>query len=168
MPQDISARFWAKVDKNGPAPAHRPELGQCWVWTCSRFTDGYGRLWRGAAWIRAHRLSWEMANGRPPLPSLCILHECDNPGCVRPEHLYEGTKAQNVRDCIARGRRGPAEVNSHCRGEDGWHAKFTNVEARAIRERYASSGLSQRDLAADIGVSQSTICRIVRGEHYRP
>jgi hypothetical protein len=104
-------RFWSKVNKDGPVPPHRPELGPCWVWTGATFDGGYGCLRVKNAGVGAHRLSWEMANGRAP--TAWVLHHCDNPCCVRPEHLYEGTRADNTRDMIERGRvpRAPGERN---------------------------------------------------------
>lgn len=97
-------RFWEKVDKNGPVPAHRPELGPCWVWTAGR-SHGYGLIYVDRSGkTRAHRVSFFLKHGRWPQP--CGLHRCDNRLCVRPSHIFEGTKADNVRDMDAKGRRG--------------------------------------------------------------
>lgn len=86
-------RFWSKVDKSG----------ECWVWTGSTYVDGYGHFCDAARHIRAHRWSWEQANG--PIPSgASVLHTCDNPPCVRPDHLYLGNQTDNMRDAASRGR----------------------------------------------------------------
>ena len=99
----VSERFWAKVQKT---PA-------CWVWTASTSRNGYGkfRLPEGPL-TSAHRISWEWAYG--PVPEgMCVLHRCDNPPCVRPEHLFLGTIADNNHDCVTKGRHSSSR-KSHC------------------------------------------------------
>jgi hypothetical protein len=92
----VTAAFWSQV-------AYDP-LG-CWEWTGLRNRFGYGHLsWRGRS-TGAHRVAFELANGRPPRPGLVIRHTCDNPPCVRPDHLLEGTYSENARDALDRGRR---------------------------------------------------------------
>lgn len=95
--------FWAKVNKDGPTL--RPELGPCWEWTGYR-ARGYGVMRRASLYrfqIATHRYSWMLANG--PIPDgLLVCHRCDNPPCVRPDHLFLGTTADNTRDRDAKGR----------------------------------------------------------------
>lgn len=101
----LEARFWAKVDRNGPVPSHRPELGQCWVWTASTTKLGYGQITVGPPRRsrKAHQIAWEIANG--PIPEgLWVLHHCDNPPCVRSDHLFLGDVVANSRDMWAKGR----------------------------------------------------------------
>lgn len=96
----------------------------CWLWTGDRTRpknpqrQGYGRL-RGK---RAHRLSWELFRGPIP-PNLCVCHACDTPPCVRPEHLYLGTLAQNNYDAKMRGLSIPPP---HPRGSDHYESKRTH------------------------------------------
>jgi hypothetical protein len=104
-------QFQARVNRHGPTPAHRPELGPCAVWTGATDGRGYGIAHDADGQpIGAHRLGWELAHG--PIPDgLCALHHCDNPPCVKalpdedgPGHLFLGTKSENSFDMIAKGR----------------------------------------------------------------
>lgn len=86
-------RFWEKVDKSG----------ECWEWTGAKDADGYGTFKSDGKSDRAHRVSWRLATGENPKGCM-ILHKCDNPSCVRPDHLYSGTHQQNEQDKSSRGR----------------------------------------------------------------
>lgn len=99
----LHERFWEKVNVNAP--------GGCWEWTGSRTMAGrgYGTIGIGGRSTLAHRVSWEIKNG--PIPDgpghhgVCVLHRCDNPPCVRPDHLFLGTQKDNVEDMDTKGRR---------------------------------------------------------------
>lgn len=93
----LSARFWAKVNKDGPAPAHRPELGSCWLWTAGKDVGGYG-IFRvsTASQKKAHRVSYVMLVGAIP-DGLQLDHLCRVRHCVRPDHLEPVTGAENCR-----------------------------------------------------------------------
>ncbi|MGW7598161.1 HNH endonuclease [Streptomyces antimycoticus] len=106
--------------------------------------------------VRAHRYSWEMANG--PIPeSLHVLHHCDTPLCVRPDHLFLGTALENARDKVAKGRmrRGDAK------GEANGHAKLTADDVRAIRSRPPVRG-SQAAMAREYGITPQTVQDIIK------
>lgn len=88
----------------------------CWEWIGSKDVYGYGRIYRAPRTIKAHRLSYQLFKG-PLDHRLFILHSCDNPGCVNPEHLRLGTQKDNVTDMIKRGRNTRTKAfseRSHC------------------------------------------------------
>lgn len=98
------ARFWEKVDKNGPVPAHMPHLGNCWVWTSTIGQDGYGKFWLKGGQRRAHRVAWKMEFGDAATDAL-VMHRCDHRLCCRPSHMSLGTPLLNMRDMISKGRK---------------------------------------------------------------
>lgn len=118
----------------------------CIVWTkyISWETGGYGiRQYKGRLW-KAHRAAWDETYG--PIPEgMRVLHKCDNPPCINPEHLFLGTQGDNVIDMAAKGRHGKSTL--------------TNQQVQEIRERRAQ-GEKGRALAAEYGVAPSTISRI--------
>ena len=142
----IIARFWAKVDKSG----------ECWVWTAYCDANGYGHLSVGTKMPRAHRVSWTIHNG--PIPEgICVLHTCDNPPCVRPDHLWLGSRGDNSLDMKMKGRG----RTKYQRGEANDYSKLTETNVLEIRHRYAQGNVSQYQLAREIGVCVATICHIV-------
>jgi hypothetical protein len=154
----MRARFWPKVNQNGPVPAHEPELGPCWLWTASTSANGYGAfgITHGARRMEgAHRVAWFLEHG--DWPSQFVLHKCDNKICVRPSHLFLGTQADNIRDmdAKARGRR----VGSA--GMANGNVRLTDSQVREIYQRKCAGEL-QRALAIEYGVDQTHISRIGR------
>jgi hypothetical protein len=140
-------RFWTKVNKDGPIV--RPELGPCWIWTGAIFTwgAGYGQLQLEGRPHPAHRVSWYIAHDE--WPDKDLAHRCDNPPCVRIDHLFEATPLENNRDMIAKGR------NSR-------NGKLTDKQCREIRERVAFGPRgTARLLSAEFGVSEGMISLIV-------
>jgi hypothetical protein len=93
----IEQRFWAKVRKRDG----------CWEWTGAKNADGYGMIGvNGVGHKRhapAHRVSWELHYGHIPT-GMWVLHHCDNPPCIRPDHLFIGDRSANMKDCAAKGR----------------------------------------------------------------
>jgi hypothetical protein len=104
--------FWERVDRNGPVPAHRPELGPCWPWTRGHFAEGYGAVKWADKTRGTHRVAWMVTYGPIP-PRICVLHHCDNRPCCRPDHLFLGTKGDNARDMTAKGRH-DRQQRTHC------------------------------------------------------
>lgn len=119
LDERLAARFWVKVDKNGLVPAHRPELGPCWLWTRAKDKKGYGNFSVGPAAVRmnfnAQRIAMALS-GKIPADEMKVCHHCDNPSCVRPSHLFIGTHADNMADMAAKGRvRKPGPIPPTCR-----------------------------------------------------
>lgn len=133
--EDREAKFWARIDKNGP--------NGCWIWAVgARDKWGYGDLRWDGKHVQAHRLAWKLLRGDPG--KLDCLHKCDNPPCCNPDHIYLGTDADNHRDMRERGR-----TNYITR------SKLTEDQVREIRSAY--SGSNAHELAAKYAVSAATI-----------
>lgn len=103
MQSEAINNFWSNVDKSGSIQAHCPELGNCWIYLKTRDKNGYGRFKTKGQTRRAHRISYELEFGKITEGKM-VLHKCDNPPCVRPSHLFEGTAKQNADDMIKKGR----------------------------------------------------------------
>lgn len=136
-------RFWARVEKSTG----------CWLWTGAQQYYGYGELSVGKnRHVRAHRYSYQLAYG--PIPKgLVVCHRCDNPPCVRPDHLFLGTHRQNVLDKLGKRR--------HTWGDGHPNTRLSEAQVAEIRRRYAEGGISQGQLGRDYGVHGSTINAIV-------
>lgn len=161
MPLDSTAiaRFWSKVDKSG----------DCWLWTAGK-SKGYGQFSpTRRTHIYAHRLSHELAYGTIP-EGLKVCHRCDTPLCVRPDHLFLGTPADNVHDRMSKGRpnNGPRGETHHYRarpelvrrGERSATAKVSAADVVAIRA-LRGEGVVLREIAARFGLSTPHVCDIV-------
>jgi hypothetical protein len=142
----------------------------CWTWTGQRGPSGYGKFaYRSAGrrtHARAHRVMWELENG--PIPdSLFVCHHCDNPACVRPDHLFIGTPKDNTQDALMKGRlrTGPMPIESVRRGVDTNNVKLTEEKVLEIRS-LASTGLSQSTIANRFGVKQAQVSAIVTGRSW--
>ena len=106
----------------------------------------------GQHW-RAHRLSYTLTHGEIP-DSQVLLHSCDNPACVNPDHLTPDTQAANMQDKCQKDR--------HVYGERHCNAKLTAAKVKRIRKRYAMGGISFAKLAKIFGVCKRTIEMVVK------
>ena len=145
------ARFWSRVDKTD-------DVNSCWEWTAAKINAGYGQVSLNGTTVLAHRFAWVLHFGDIP-EGLCVLHKCDNRGCVRPDHLWLGTKADNQRDMVDKGR------SARLQGEDHGRSKLTEAQAILIKNTYPAA--SQYLLADVYGIDQSQISRIINGDNWR-
>ena len=143
----IVDRFLSYVDPGS--------IADCWEWKGGRASKGYGVFaYSHRQQVRAHRLSFELYTGRRPKG--IIMHLCDNPPCVNPTHLADGTHKENMRHMADRKRAARAERHHK--------AKLTEIEVVAINLLHRSGAHSTRDLASMFGMSQPTIAGIVKGD----
>jgi len=143
----LAQRLWARVEKS-------PEADGCWTFTGYRTAFGYGQIGFGRGVVLyTHRASWMVTHG--PIPDgLFVLHKCDNPPCVRPDHLYLGDDLDNGRDMRVR---------------DRWHTsrlKLAEAEVYTIRGDLAH-GDSYRSIGRRFGISHNHVSRIARGQSWR-
>lgn len=136
----------------------------CWEWVAARDPNGYGRFGNGGrtSAILAHRYSYLMHYGEFDRRRH-VLHSCDNPPCVNPEHLSLGDAYDNAHDAIAKGRHVPPP---HPRGTAHPRARLTDEQVIEMREIYARGGVSQRQLSLMFLLSQPCVGRVLRGETY--
>ena len=145
--RDVYGRFINKV-------CPEPNSG-CWLWTGKVDKCGYGYLTSGKApGKRAHRLSWELFNGKLTSKDV-VCHKCDTPSCVNPLHLFVGTQRDNVLDMWAKKR-------GHNGERTGSH-KLTATEAKSIFE----STEPQYVLARRYDIDPSTVSNIKRKRYWR-
>ena len=143
----VEERFWAKVRKE-------PGDG-CWLWTGS-VTKKHGQFWHEGAPKHAPRVAWELAYGEVPAGLVC--HRCDRPLCVRIDHLFLGTAADNTADMVAKGR-------ASCGSRNG-QARLTELEVVEIRDLYAA-GHIQAEISRLYALSRQTIWDVVHRKSWR-
>lgn len=153
--------FWNKVNKNGPVPEHKPELGPCWIWTAFIDRDGYGMVRLFGRNYRPHRVSYLMHVG--PIPTgMLTCHACDVRSCLNPQHLFLGTEQENTTDMVNKGRHKGEKP-----GEAHHNAKITEEIVLAIRSRFAAGSIMQKELAKEYGIGNMQVSRIIRGKRWK-
>lgn len=153
-------RFWQMVDDSGGPDA-------CWPWQGQMLSSGYGRVRveagpRGRR--RAHRIALTIAAGGPTREAPYALHSCDNPPCCNPGHLRWGTQADNIADAVARERSVSPPANA-MKGVANPYAKLDPERIARIRAAL-ETGRTQRAIAREFGVAQSTISDINTGRKW--
>lgn len=152
IPDDVKARFWAKVDVRGP--------DECWPWTSSATPAGYGRFqFLRRAWSATH-ISLSI-DGRPRINGLLALHSCDNPRCVNPAHLWWGNYVDNAKDMTDRGRCARSV------GTENPNAMPITAEVIATKQYICESQKSLRVLAAELGKGVTMIHEIRPGTRWK-
>lgn len=170
FPKEFRKRFWSRVRKGEG----------CWEWIAGKSKAGYGMITARKISphpLYAHRVSWMLRNGSIP-DGLFVLHECDNPACVRRSHLFLGTQRDNNRDRHRKGRTASGDRNgartkpernpfvrnrgSGLTGEKHPMAKLTRKQVNEIRRLFAR-GVNRHQLAKRFGISDPHADRIVKG-----
>lgn len=145
----IEERFWKHVDKSG----------DCWTWTGSVSGNGYGAIRYNGKQTGAHRVAWILAYGDIP-NGMVVRHSCDNPLCVRIDHLSLGTVVENSQDMVERNRASRIGPKSPAQGERNGSAILTESNVRTIRKEH-SAGKTTKALARQFNVSVATVQHIV-------
>lgn len=151
-PQDAE-RFWLNVDKrDGP--------NACWPWTAgvNLLRDGYGRFWIRRIEYRTNRMAYWLHYGVDPKEK-DVCHHCDNPPCCNPNHLFVGTRKENLDDAKRKGRVAI--------GANRGAAKLTDDKVRQIKQLYVFRKVGCYQLAARFGVTEMTIHSIISGKTWR-
>jgi len=126
--------------------------GGCWLWSMSLCVDGYGRVRIESEQreLKAHRHSWTILRG--PIPDgLHVLHKCDVRCCVNPDHLYLGTREQNMADMVSRNRRGPQAP----------YKRIPQAQKDMIH-RWVLSGTPKKVIARMFGVDPASVRRVTK------
>lgn len=151
-------RFWAKVKKGKP--------NECWEWTASLNTDGYGQFafrpenWGKKVNFQAHQLAFYIEHRNLP-EGMCVCHKCDNTQCTNFHHLFLGTQADNVKDRDTKGRHWVPL------GEASGTAKLDESQVQEIRILWFVGRIRAEEIAAMFGVSLGCIKGIVYGANWK-
>lgn len=139
--KSIVENFWKQVVKTN----------KCWIWQGYKDENGYGRFSLQYRTVLAHRLSYFIVKGRLPLNNAC--HACDNPSCVNPDCLFDGTQADNIKDMVNKGR--------NVRGEQHSQSKLKESDVSVIKS-LLKQNIKQSVIAEMYDVNQSAISDIKR------
>lgn len=163
--KSLEERFWPKVIKTQ----------NCWLWNAGKDERGYGKIFlkHGLSPQKAHRISWILTHGEI-LNNLCVLHKCDVPACVNPDHLYLGTHKDNTEDAKKRNRHSKGQKHVDCiknrndpKGIDNFFSKLDDKKVIEIRKMYSTNLYSHRKLAKIFGVSHRVIGNIINKKAWK-
>lgn len=134
----------------------------CWEWSGCRNNKGYGQLRVDGHKEQAHRVAYDLVIGDIP-EDMLVLHRCDNPCCVNPQHLFLGTYQDNVDDMIEKGR----DAYGDCWGERNGQSKLTEDKVMQIRQLLNEDNRSAREIGELFNVSKGAIMDIKSGRRWR-
>ena len=151
--KSIEERFWGKVSFG---------LGEdaCWTWMAGKDKDEYGLFKTNDGMRGAHRISYGSYSCKAIPDNLQVLHHCDNPSCVNPNHLFLGTQADNMRDMVIKGR------SNKPKNERNPQSKLTMGDATMIRYLHDDVNVSRKSLSIIYNVSLSTIDRVINNKSW--
>ena len=148
----IEERFWSRVDKS--------DADGCWFWLGTINNKGYGSIRFEGKTYGSHVISFFLEHGR--FPETCGLHKCDNPLCVRPDHIFEGTKKDNTVDMMNKGRHKHGTGNTGKKGSSSSRARFTDEQVRDMRNML-KNGATLQVVADKYNAHKAYISLIKRG-----
>jgi hypothetical protein len=148
-------RFWEKVSYGTP--------WECWPWQAATNNEGYGKIWYDGKLRLATHVSWMLRYGQLPSKHLC--HTCDNPPCVNPDHLFEGTFQDNYNDMVAKGRKS-IKLSTNKDGENNGRHKLTASQVLHIRELYEQGRYTSRELSQLFKVGRTTVYEILQRKRW--
>jgi hypothetical protein len=154
--EEVIIDFWKRVEKGEGSNA-------CWLWTGYRNEDGYGIIRINNKLMRTHRLSFLIAHGYLT-PDLEVCHNCpgkDNPSCINPAHLFEGTTKENIQDAERKGTR------DHHIGVENGRAIINEEIVREMRRLREIEGLSCAEITKRFDLSYSGVVAVLRYESWK-
>ena len=130
----------------------------CWIWEKRTNPDGYGEMWYGDNSERCHRVSAIVFLGED-IKGKVVMHMCDTPACVNPDHLKVGTQTENIKDMDAKGRRA-------C-GEDNGNSSLNYKLVKTLREEYEVNGMSRKQISSKYGVKKTALRNVLTYNSWR-
>lgn len=148
------------MERTIDAIKHKSTINEngCWMWNGAKSGNGYAQLWLSGRRVElAHRASFNIVNG-PIGEGMCICHSCDTPSCVNPEHLFQGTIQDNLKDRDSKQRQAKHEKNGN--------AKLNKEQVSQVRLLFLN-GIKQNKIAIKFGVTHQQISHIVNKKNWR-
>ncbi|MEK7124778.1 MAG: HNH endonuclease signature motif containing protein [Patescibacteria group bacterium] len=157
MRRSTEQSFWARktIKKNG-----------CWEWTGSVTTTGYGQLFFRGTLHKAHRLAYLLTHGSIPDGKL-IAHKCDNTKCFNPEHIYAGTRKDNIWDSIAHGKLKNKHAALLEREKVSVNKRKSKTERAILIRTLSALGTSYSNISRSFRIDKAAISRIVNRKTYK-
>lgn len=157
--EKLKKRFHAKYIKGDP--------NDCWEWMAGKSPCGYGRMSVNGKNTGAHRVAYMLHTSKKIPIGLFVCHKCDNPPCVNPEHLFLGTRSDNMKDCTTKKRSALQQRPWLTQGEKHPLAKLTVRICKEIIKKRILQKKTLTTIGNDYGISASHVSQIVKGYLWR-